>query len=102
MLREKNAEGFESIFNGRDFDGWSGPVDEYEIVDGALACKPGRGGTIYTNQQYEDFAVRLEFKLPPGGNNGLAIRYPGEGDTAYVGHVRIAGPRFRTPAIRPT
>ena len=32
-----------------------------------------------------DFAARLEFKLPPGGNNGLAIRYPGSGDTAYVG-----------------
>jgi hypothetical protein len=29
--------------------------------------------------------VRLEFKLPPGGNNGLAIRYPGHGDTAYEG-----------------
>ena len=29
--------------------------------------------------------ARLEFKLPPGGNNGLAIRYPGSGDTAYVG-----------------
>jgi len=23
--------------------------------------------------------------LPKGGNNGLAIRYPGSGDTAYVG-----------------
>ena len=31
-----------------------------------------------------DFAVRFEFKLPPAGNNGLAIRYPGEGDAAYV------------------
>jgi hypothetical protein len=29
--------------------------------------------------------VRLEFQLPPGGNNGLAIRYPGQGDTAYLG-----------------
>ena len=29
--------------------------------------------------------ARLEFKLPPGGNNGLAIRYPGHGDTAYDG-----------------
>jgi hypothetical protein len=84
-LREEDSEGFEPIFNGRDFAGWSGPVDQYEIVDGALACKPGRGGTIYTNEQYTDFAVRMEFKLPPGGNNGLAIRYPGTGDTAYVG-----------------
>jgi hypothetical protein len=23
--------------------------------------------------------------VPPGGNNGLAIRYPGSGDTAYAG-----------------
>ena len=29
--------------------------------------------------------ARLEIKLPPGGNNGLAIRYPGQGDTAYTG-----------------
>ena len=27
----------------------------------------------------------MEFRLPPGGNNGLAIRYPGESDTAYNG-----------------
>jgi hypothetical protein len=77
--------GFQSIFNGRDFTGWAGPLDEYQIVDGAILCRPGKGGTIYTKEEYADFVVRLEFKLPPGGNNGLAIRYPGEGDTAYVG-----------------
>jgi hypothetical protein len=60
-------------------------VSEYEIVDGALRCKPEKGGTIYTVGEYGDFVARLEFKLPPGGNNGLAIRYPGSGDTAYVG-----------------
>ena len=48
-------------------------------------CKPDKGGTIYYNKELTDFAARLEFKLPPGGNNGLAIRYPGKGDTAYVG-----------------
>ncbi len=40
---------------------------------------------IYYNKEYADFAARVEFKLPPGGNNGLAIRYPGKGDTAYAG-----------------
>jgi hypothetical protein len=40
---------------------------------------------LHTKDEYADFVARLEFKLPPGGNNGLAIRYPGEGDTAYVG-----------------
>jgi len=78
-------EGFQPIFNGKDFAGWSGPVDNYQVKDGALACLPGKGGTIYTTDEYDNFVVRFEFKLPPGGNNGLAIRYPGEGDTAYVG-----------------
>ncbi len=77
--------GFKSIFNGKDFEGWAGPVDNYEIKDGAIACKKEKGGTIYTKEEFADFVVRLEFKLPPGGNNGLAIRYPGKGDTAYDG-----------------
>ncbi len=84
-LRGKEAGGFKSVFNGRNFAGWAGPIDNYEIIDGAISCKPKRGGTIYTDASYGDFAVRLEFKLPPGGNNGLAIRYPGAGDAAYVG-----------------
>lgn len=78
-------DGFVSVFNGKDFTGWAGPIDNYEIKDGAIACKAGKGGTIYVNEELTDFVVRLEIKLSPGGNNGLAIRYPGTGDTAYVG-----------------
>ena len=85
ILGDNHADGFTSIFNGKDFAGWAGPVDNYEINDGVLRCKPKSGGTIYTEKEYSDFSVRFEFKLPPGGNNGLAIRYPGKGDTAYVG-----------------
>jgi hypothetical protein len=77
--------GFKSVWNGKDFEGWAGPVSEYEVVDGAIRCKAGKGGTIYRNEEFADFVARVEFKLPPGGNNGLAIRYPGTGDTAYVG-----------------
>ena len=85
LLAAHSAESFQSIFNGQDFTGWSGPTDEYEVVESAIRCRPGRGGTIFTEQIYSDFDVRFEFKLPPAGNNGLAIRYPGKGDTAYVG-----------------
>jgi hypothetical protein len=85
LLRGTDPEGFKPVFNGKDFTGWDGPLDNYEIKDEAIVCKPGKGGTIYTKEEFGDFIVRLEFKIPPGGNNGLAIRYPGEGDTAYVG-----------------
>ena len=55
------------------------------MVDGAIVCKPKKGGVLRTKDEYSDFEVFLEFKLPKNGNNGLAIRYPGQGDTAYVG-----------------
>ncbi|HMF17727.1 MAG TPA: DUF1080 domain-containing protein [Gemmataceae bacterium] len=85
ILAKHNTKGYESVFNDKDFTGWAGPVDQYQVKDGAIVCRPGKGGTIYTKGEYSDFMARLEFKLPPGGNNGLAIRYPGNGDTAYVG-----------------
>ncbi|MEY3275795.1 MAG: hypothetical protein RL153_1061, partial [Verrucomicrobiota bacterium] len=85
ILASKSNAGFTPIFNGKNLDGWSGPLDNYEVVDGAVRCKAHKGGTIYTKEQYGDFSARLEFMLPPGGNNGLAIRYPGQGDTAYAG-----------------
>ncbi|MDP2896151.1 MAG: DUF1080 domain-containing protein [bacterium] len=84
-LLRGSDEGFDPIFKGRDLEGWEGPVENYEVRDGSIVCKENKGGTIYTKEEFSDFTVRLEFKLPPGGNNGLAIRYPGSGDTAYVG-----------------
>jgi hypothetical protein len=81
--------GFKSVFNGKNFDGWAGPVDQYQAVDGTIVCRPNKGGTIFTKEEFADFVVRLEVKIPSGGNNGLAIRYPGEGDTAYVGMCEV-------------
>ena len=80
-----DSKAFSTIFNGKDFSGWSGAVKSYEVTDSALQCKPGKGGTLYTNKRYRDFWVKLDIKIPAGGNNGLALRYPGKGDPAYMG-----------------
>jgi hypothetical protein len=89
ILRKHGAAGFVDVFNGKDFTGWAGPIDQYEVKDGAIVCRPKKGGTIYTQEQFSDFVARVDYKLPPAGNNGLAIRYPGKGDTAYVGMCEI-------------
>jgi hypothetical protein len=89
ILRKHSNVGFVDVFNGKDFTGWAGPIDQYEVKDGAIVCRPKKGGTIYTKDEYADFVARVEFLLPPAGNNGLAIRYPGKGDTAYVGMCEI-------------
>jgi len=82
--QKESEEGFASVFNGKNLEGWAGAVDNYEVREGTILCKPGKGGTLYTQDRYADFVVRLEFRLPPGGNNGLAIRHPGSGNPAYV------------------
>ncbi|VTU02506.1 Uncharacterized protein OS=Singulisphaera acidiphila (strain ATCC BAA-1392 / DSM 18658 / VKM B-2454 / MOB10) GN=Sinac_6987 PE=4 SV=1: DUF1080: DUF1080 [Gemmataceae bacterium] len=76
FLMKRAAAGFESVFNGTDFTGWEGALDNYEVVDGAIVCKPRKGGNVVTKAEYADHAIRLEYKLPAGGNNGLAIRTP--------------------------
>ena len=88
-LRGIDPEGFLTVFNGKDFDGWAGPLENCEVKDGAMVWNAGQGGTIYTKEEYTNFVVRLEIKLPRGGNNGLAIRYPGHGDTAYDGMCEV-------------
>ena len=67
---------FTPIFNGKDLTGWAGATDAYEVKNGAIVCKQDFGGNLLTEKQYDDFVVRLQFKTPPGGNNGLAIRMP--------------------------
>lgn len=74
-------DGFEVVFNGKDLTGWKGAT-QAKVADGTVT--PNRG-VLYTEKVYKDFVAKFEFKLPAGGNNGLALRYPGGGDPAYAG-----------------
>ena len=89
LCENSDMKGYQSVFNGKNLDGWAGAVQDYEVVDGAIRCKKGKGGTLYTQEEYGDFAARLEMKLPHAGNNGLAIRYPGSGNAAYDGMTEL-------------
>jgi hypothetical protein len=89
FLAKHGDDGFKSVFDGKALSGWAGPVQNYEVKDGAIVCKPGHGGCIYYDKELKDFAARVEFKLPEAGNNGLAIRYPGQGDPAYAGMTEL-------------
>jgi hypothetical protein len=73
---------FVPLFNGKDLTGWKG--DGYIVEDGAIVCTP-KGKNLMTEAIYANYVLDFEFKLPPGGNNGIGIHYPGEGDAAYTG-----------------
>ncbi len=77
--------GFVSLFDGKTLNGWQGSTDGYAVEDGMLVCVENKGGVLFTNKEYANYAFRFEFRLNPGANNGIALRYPGKGNGAYAG-----------------
>lgn len=80
--------GFQPLFNGKDLSGWQlvrGRGPGYVVKKGVIVCPKNGGGNLYTEKEYADFVLRLEFRLSGGGNNGIGIRAPLKGDAAYQG-----------------
>lgn len=84
-LAARDATGFVELINGKDLSNWRGAVESYEVKDGAIVCRPGKGGDLLSKDEYENFILRVEFKLPPAGNNGIAIRTPLDGHSSADG-----------------
>jgi len=85
LCPEEAEQGFLPLFDGKTLDGWQGATDGYVAQDGILASKKESGGRLFTKKAYADFILRFEFKLEPGGNNGIAIRSPMGGHTSRDG-----------------
>ena len=82
------GNGFTQLFDGKTTNGWQlikGHGPGYVVKDGVLVCPKEGGGNLFTAKEYKDFVFRFEFKMEPGGNNGVGIRAPLEGDAAYAG-----------------
>jgi len=80
--------GFISLFDGETLDGWTlvrKTGRGYVVENHVLVCPADGGGNLFTEKEYSNFVFRFEFKTEPGGNNGVGIRAPLEGDTAYAG-----------------
>ena len=80
--------GFESLFDGQTLNGWTlvgKKGDGYGVTNGVIYCAREGGGNLFTEREFSDFVLRLEFKLEEGGNNGVGIRAPLAGDAAYMG-----------------
>ena len=60
-------------------------VDAWMAKDGILATDGSAGGWISTDAEYDDFELSLEFRISEGGNSGVFIRAPRQGDPAYTG-----------------
>ncbi len=76
------------LFNGRDLEGWQqigGKEGAWQVADGILYTEGEGGGWLSTTEEYADFTLDLEFRVPAGGNSGVFLRAPHEGNPAYAG-----------------
>jgi hypothetical protein len=85
LARRGGNAGFVELINGKDLSNWQGAVDSYEVKNGAIVCKPGKGGDLLSKDEFENGIIRVEFKLPKAGNNGIALRTPLGGRSAADG-----------------
>ena len=83
-----DEKGFVPLFDGKSLNGWklvNGHGPGYVVKDNIIVCPADGGGNLFTEKEYANFVFRFEFKSEPGGNNGVGIRAPYEGDAAYQG-----------------
>jgi hypothetical protein len=76
----KVTEGFKSLFNGKNLDGWSGLEGFWSVKDGAISGaedethKAPQTFLIYKDK-FSDFELHYKYKFAtPGGNSGLQFR----------------------------
>lgn len=76
-------DGFEALFNGHDLSGWEGVTADasatWKVDDGMIVCTGQPGTWLRSAKQYDDFNLRFEYKLLPGGNSGIYLRVPADG-----------------------
>ena len=72
--KEEADQGFKSLFDGKTLVGWKGATKGYLPENNLLVCQKKGGGNLFTEKEFGDFIFRFDFKLEPGGNNGVSVR----------------------------
>jgi hypothetical protein len=76
--------GYRPLFDGKSLAGWEGagqPAEKcWKVEEGMIVCTGEKGPWLRSTEQFGDFNLRLEYKLKPGGNSGVYIRVPENGN----------------------
>jgi hypothetical protein len=84
---DKDDEGFQDLFNGKDLTGWktflpgkADPTQTWSVKDGEIICTGHPNGYFYTEKPYKNYVIRYDWKYvkPEEGkkssyNSGLLV-----------------------------
>jgi hypothetical protein len=79
---------FNAMFDGESLSGWTAigsKVGNWRVEEGLLVTAGDGKGWLSYNRSFSDFELRLEYKIGRGGNSGVLIRAPHQGDPSFEG-----------------
>jgi hypothetical protein len=106
-LMAQKEKGFEPLFDGKTTQGWhtynkTGIGAAWKVEDGTLYFDPASkvkengkwigGGDIVTDKEYENFHLKLEWKVAPGANSGIMFYVKEDPSLPYSFH---SGPEMQ-------
>lgn len=75
LTQEEIEAGWLALFDGKSTFGWRATSKaNWKVADGAISVSEGEKGLLYTTSQFDDFELRLQFKIEANTNSGVFIR----------------------------
>lgn len=101
---EEEKEGWRLLFDGRSLNGWTTLQPDaggWGAQDGMLICTGQSGPWLRTREVFDDFILRVEFKIVPKGNSGIFLRAPLDGRASrFSMEMQIFGAQPEVPDKR--
>jgi Domain of Unknown Function (DUF1080) len=81
LSKTERANGWQLLFDGHSTSGWhlyngTAQFTVWKAKDGELVCDPlDKSGTgdLVTDQEFKNFDLKFDWKLPKGGNSGVFV-----------------------------
>jgi len=88
LTAQEQAAGWTLLFDGKSFDGW-GCTDKafpgWSVKDGVIALARHAGGYLYTDQQFTNFELEIDFMVDTHTNSGVFFRWSDLADPVQTG-----------------
>lgn len=88
LSQQEQDDGWRLLFNGQDLSQWrnfkqEGISDKWVIEDNAIKLSGKNGGDILTKAKYQNFDLKLDWKVSEVGNSGILILADESGKYIY-------------------
>ena len=87
LTAEEKNEGYVLLFDGKDLKGWHRTAEGFggwKAEDGAICLTKG-GGMLWADGQYDNFVLKVDFRMSKGCNSGVFLRTGDSKDPVQTG-----------------